>query len=421
MRSSTSSDRAPFRQQPGFGACRVLVLDPQAAGALLLPAIMQRPSRRQRRRNGCSGRRRHCSKRRSITFTARCPAPQLASSLAADQRAAASGSAGRPSPAARRSGRRIARRISRTAPRWSAPRSPASKAATLDADAPLRTGHPLGPRTTALSTTRRSPTNWPRASTRRAGSRRSRMSICETPATAICVGEPMARCGNSMSCIRTSGRKSQRPVRPSTIGAPVEHLDLATVIKVSQAVSGEIVLEKLIDTLMRTAIEQAGAERGSADSCARDEQRIAAEATTSGDTVIVHLRDEAVAEAVLPESVLHYVAAHPGERHSRRCRGPVPVCGGSVHPSAPGPFHSLPAAAQPGQAHRCALPREQPGSAGLRAGPDRGAEAARLAGGDLAGEHPPVPRSRGTRSEDPAPGRRQHHRDLHLEHRRSDY
>ena len=33
-------------------------------------------------------------------------------------------------------------------------------------------------------------------------------------------------------------------------------------IKVSQAVSGEIVLEKLLDTLMRTAIEQAGAERG---------------------------------------------------------------------------------------------------------------------------------------------------------------
>ena len=38
----------------------------------------------------------------------------------------------------------------------------------------------------------------------------------------------------------------------STIGTPVEQLDLATVIKVSQAVSGEIVLEKLIDTLMRT-------------------------------------------------------------------------------------------------------------------------------------------------------------------------
>ena len=30
-----------------------------------------------------------------------------------------------------------------------------------------------------------------------------------------------------------------------------------------------------------------------------------------------------------------------------------------------------------------------------------------------AGEHPFVPRSGGTRSEDPAPGRRQHHRHLH--------
>src|SRR5260370_414021 len=39
-----------------------------------------------------------------------------------------------------------------------------------------------------------------------------------------------------------------------TMGAPVEHLELATVIKVSQAISSEIVLEKLIDALMRTAL-----------------------------------------------------------------------------------------------------------------------------------------------------------------------
>ena len=93
----------------------------------------------------------------------------------------------------------------------------------------------------------------------------------------------------------------------STIGAPVESLDLATVIKVSQAVSGEIVVEKLIDTLMRTAIEQAGAERGLLILPRGAERRIAAEATTSGDTVIVHQCDEAVAEAMLPGSVLHYV------------------------------------------------------------------------------------------------------------------
>jgi predicted ATPase len=47
----------------------------------------------------------------------------------------------------------------------------------------------------------------------------------------------------------------------TTIRAQVEHLDLTTVVKVSQAVSGEIVLEKLIDTLMRTALEHAGAQR----------------------------------------------------------------------------------------------------------------------------------------------------------------
>ena len=39
-------------------------------------------------------------------------------------------------------------------------------------------------------------------------------------------------------------RENERVPGPtSTIGAPVEHLDLATIIKVSQAVSGEIVLE----------------------------------------------------------------------------------------------------------------------------------------------------------------------------------
>src|SRR5439155_7350448 len=87
------------------------------------------------------------------------------------------------------------------------------------------------------------------------------------------------------------------PGPTTTIGASVEQLDLATVIKVSQAVSGEIVLEKLIDTLMRTAVEHAGAERGLLILPRGDELRIAAEATTSGDTVIVGPREASVAAA----------------------------------------------------------------------------------------------------------------------------
>ena len=102
-------------------------------------------------------------------------------------------------------------------------------------------------------------------------------------------------------------REERGPGLTSTIGAPVEHLDLATVIKLSQAVSGEIILDRLLDTLLRTAIEQAGAERGLLIVTPENEQRIAAEATTSADKVIVQLRDEAVTAAALPTSVLHYV------------------------------------------------------------------------------------------------------------------
>jgi len=92
-----------------------------------------------------------------------------------------------------------------------------------------------------------------------------------------------------------------------TIGAPVDHLDLATVIKVSQAVSGEMVFERLMDTLMRAAIAHAGAERGVLILARGAAQRIAAEATTSGDTVAVRLRDDPVSGTALPESVLQYV------------------------------------------------------------------------------------------------------------------
>src|SRR5271169_2973910 len=65
--------------------------------------------------------------------------------------------------------------------------------------------------------------------------------------------------------------------------------------------------EKLIDTLMRMAIEQAGAERGLLILSRGAEPRIEAEATTSGDTILVELRDASATACVLPESVLHYV------------------------------------------------------------------------------------------------------------------
>jgi GAF domain-containing protein len=103
-------------------------------------------------------------------------------------------------------------------------------------------------------------------------------------------------------------RQDERaPDRAGTVEAPVEHLDLATVIRVSQAVSGEIVLEKLIDKLMRVAVEEAGAERGLLICSQGEELQIDAEATARGDDIAVRVREGCTAIAVaLPESLVRY-------------------------------------------------------------------------------------------------------------------
>jgi PAS domain S-box-containing protein len=97
------------------------------------------------------------------------------------------------------------------------------------------------------------------------------------------------------------------PRPATTIAAPVEHLDLAAVIKVSQATSGEILLGKLINTLMRTALEQAGAERGLLILRRGVEQRIEAEARSDRDEVAVYFRQSLTTPSELPESLLRYV------------------------------------------------------------------------------------------------------------------
>jgi PAS domain S-box-containing protein len=86
-----------------------------------------------------------------------------------------------------------------------------------------------------------------------------------------------------------------------------EKLDVASVVKASQAVSGEIELGKLIETLLRIAIEHAGAERGLLILFHGDEARIAAKATTGRGQIEVTLRQTDLSPAEFPESVLHTV------------------------------------------------------------------------------------------------------------------
>jgi PAS domain S-box-containing protein len=105
------------------------------------------------------------------------------------------------------------------------------------------------------------------------------------------------------------GLKQDQPLPGpgSTITASVEGLDLATVIRVSQAVSSEIVLEKLFDTVMRKAMEHAGAERGLLIVPRGDELQLEAESSTSGNDVIVSLGNASPVAAAMPESILRYV------------------------------------------------------------------------------------------------------------------
>jgi PAS domain S-box-containing protein len=94
----------------------------------------------------------------------------------------------------------------------------------------------------------------------------------------------------------------------SAISARVQHLDLATVLEGLQAVSGEIVLERLIDSLLRRAIEHAGAERGVLIVTSARGLLIQAEATVSSGTIAVRVNEKPVCADDLAESVVQYVA-----------------------------------------------------------------------------------------------------------------
>jgi signal transduction histidine kinase len=91
------------------------------------------------------------------------------------------------------------------------------------------------------------------------------------------------------------------------VSAPVQDLDFASVTKASQAVSSEIVLPKLIERLMRIAIENAGAERGLLILPSAAEHLIQAEARATGAVVEVAMREQPITGAACPESIVRYV------------------------------------------------------------------------------------------------------------------
>jgi PAS domain S-box-containing protein len=93
----------------------------------------------------------------------------------------------------------------------------------------------------------------------------------------------------------------------ANFGSPVQQLDVATIVKASQAVSSEIVLSKLIERLMTIALENAGADRGLLILPAEDDHLIQAEAKASGDQIDVVLCQKLITGVTCPESIVRYV------------------------------------------------------------------------------------------------------------------
>ncbi len=91
----------------------------------------------------------------------------------------------------------------------------------------------------------------------------------------------------------------------STSSTDSNQVDALTVAKAQQAISGEIVLERLVNTLMQAAIENAGAQRGALLLPSGDMLSVAA--LSSGATGSVTLLSGEEAPPELPWTILSYV------------------------------------------------------------------------------------------------------------------
>ncbi len=103
-------------------------------------------------------------------------------------------------------------------------------------------------------------------------------------------------------------REGRTSPSSATIGRAVGQLDVETVVRASQALSTEMVLPKLIERLLRIAVEHAGAGRVLLILIRGGESRIEAEATSGKGSVEVVVRQARITPHYLPQTVLHYVS-----------------------------------------------------------------------------------------------------------------
>ncbi|MDC0742749.1 ATP-binding sensor histidine kinase [Polyangium mundeleinium] len=99
-----------------------------------------------------------------------------------------------------------------------------------------------------------------------------------------------------------------RPLSPAaTLALRPELLDLLSVTKASQTLSGEIVLDKLLRTLLTVVLEQGGAQRGCLILCLEEGASIEAEASFEGrDVATKLLESQRLSSSLVPVSIVNY-------------------------------------------------------------------------------------------------------------------
>ena len=173
-------------------------------------------------------------------------------------------------------------------------------------------------------------------------------------------------------------------------GSPVQHLDVASVVKATQALSSEIELPKLIERLMTIALENAGADRGVLVLPAGDEYLIHAEARTSGDQIEVRMCQEPITGITCPESVVRYVIRTQESCDSRRCLQTQPVLCGRLSARPAIEVDPLPPTHQATAINRDSPPRKRVDLTRVHTGANCGPGTASGTSSDLAGEHAPL-------------------------------
>lgn len=106
----------------------------------------------------------------------------------------------------------------------------------------------------------------------------------------------------------------------------LQQLDVTAVVKASQAVSSEIELPRLIHSLMKIALQNAGADRGLLILARQGDFRIEAEGQSSADEFTVAMREAPVSDRDCPEALLRYVIRTQKPVIIDDASGPDPLC-----------------------------------------------------------------------------------------------